>query len=286
MTTGILDVTASQYHMDRLGTEQPSLSASIAKILLAESPAHAKAKHPRLSDFPIFEEHDDALELGTVVHQILLDGGADVDVLDFDNWRTNAAKEARELSRANGRIALLRRKWENALTVSDAVKEEIRNLDITPKPLSNGKPEQTLKWMEGDVHCRARLDWLHNDFTVIDDVKTSSRSASPHGIDRTILSMGYDVQEAFYRRGVKAVTGIEPLFRFCFVETTAPFAISVVSLAPDWKTLADAKVDHAIEVWRECLATNRWPGFPSKVCYVEAPGWAETAWLERTMVEA
>jgi len=277
----VIDIPASQYHADALGTEQPSLSSSIAKVLLSESPAHAKAKHPRLSDFPIVRDDADHLEIGTVVHSLLLDGGATVDVLEFDSWRTNASKEARELSRAAGRIPLLAHKWGQARTIADAVKEELRHVTVTPRPLSNGKPEQTLKWMEGDVACRARLDWLSNDHTVIDDLKTSSRSANPHGFDRTIFSMGYQVQAAMYLRAVKAVTGTDAIYRWVAVETTAPYAVSVLQLAPDALALADAQLDHAIGIWRECLATNRWPGYASRVHFVEAPPWEEARWLER-----
>lgn len=283
----VLDVPATQYHADQLGTEQPSLSASIAKILLAESPAHAKARHPRLSDFPIVRESKDHLELGEVVHAILLDGSAPmVDVFDYKDWRTKEAREARDASLTAGRIPMKRNQWENALTVAESVKEELRHIGITPRPLSNGKPEQTLTWKEGDVFCRSRIDWLHNDHLTIDDLKTTSQSANPFGIDRTINSMGYEVSAAFYRRGLKAVTGKDATFRWIFVETTAPFAVSVVSLAPDWLTLAEAKVERAIEIWRECLATNKWPSYPSRVCYVEAPGWAESSWLERIAVAA
>jgi hypothetical protein len=277
----IADVPAVQYHQDELGTEQPSLSASIAKVLLQESPAHAKARHPRLTDYPIFRDEADHLDLGEVVHSLLLDGGASVDVVPFDNWRTNASKEARDVSRLAGRVPLLQHKWEQALTISENVKEELRNIAITPRPLTNGKPEQTLTWMEGDVYCRARLDWLSNDHSIIDDLKTSSRSANPHGFDRTLFSMGYDISAAFYIRGVRAVTGIEATFRWVVVETTPPYALSVLTLAPDALALADAKVDHAIKIWGECIATNRWPGYSDRLCHIEAPPWEEARWLER-----
>jgi hypothetical protein len=278
----IVDVPAVQYHRDDFNTPEPSLSASIAKTLISESPAHAKAKHPRLTDYPIVREADDALDLGTVVHAILLDESVpNVDVYDYDAWRSNDAKAAKAGSLSAGRIPMKRHDWERALTVAENVKEELRNIAITPRPLTNGKPEQTLTWMEGDVYCRARLDWLSSDHTIIDDLKTSSRSANPHGFDRTLFSMGYDISAAFYLRGVRAVTGVDAVFRWVVVETTPPYALSVLTLAPDALALADAKVDHAIKVWGECLAANRWPGYSDRLCHIEAPPWEEARWLER-----
>ncbi|WP_242401117.1 hypothetical protein [Acetobacter okinawensis] len=46
-TPGIYDLPEAQYHADPCPT--PSLSNSVARILLDESPMHAHFSHPRLN---------------------------------------------------------------------------------------------------------------------------------------------------------------------------------------------------------------------------------------------
>ena len=70
----------------------------------------------------------------------------------------------------------------------------------------NGKPEQTLTWKEGNIYCRARLDFLRNDHLVILDYKTTD-SADPEACVRKIGQMGYDIQASFYKRGLVACGG-------------------------------------------------------------------------------
>ncbi|MCZ7538275.1 MAG: PD-(D/E)XK nuclease-like domain-containing protein [Acidimicrobiia bacterium] len=84
-----------------------------------------------------------------------------------------------------------------------AAREQLAELDVDPLPFTEGKPEQTIVWEDGGATCRARIDWLHTDGTAIDDYKTTSKSADPESFTRTLFSMGYDVQAAFYLRGLE-----------------------------------------------------------------------------------
>lgn len=276
----ILDISSDAYHADQF-TEQPTLSASIAKILLSASPAHARAAHPRLN--PEYEQRqDEKFDIGTAVHALLLEGVGNVHIVHADSWRTAAAKEERDLARQAGRVPLLATQWQDVQRMCDAVQQQLGRLDMDPLPLTNGKPEQTITWQENGVWCRARLDWLHDDMLTLDDVKSTGLSADPEvWSSRVMFRGGFDVQAVMYRRAVRALTGRLPEFRFVVMETSDPFAVSVVSLAPDALALADAKLDKALSIWDRCLEAGDWPGYPRRVCYAQAPGWAEAAWLER-----
>jgi hypothetical protein len=46
-------------------------------------------------------------------------------------------------------------------------------------------------------------------------------------------------------------------------------------------TMGRKKVDHAIRIWNDCMAHNRFPGYPPEIVYPQYPGWVETQWLER-----
>lgn len=279
MSGDILTVSAETYHADQLAAV-PMLSASIAKILLSESPAHAYAAHPKLNSAwaPVEEAKFD---LGTVVHQLLLEEHARVEVIHFDSWRTKESQQCAEVARAQGRTPLLAKDWARATEIADAIRQQVAGLDVEPPILTDGKPEQTLVWEENGVACKARLDWLRDDRTAIDDIKTTSRSANPDTWSRTVFSMGYDVQAAFYLRGVKAVTGAEPEFRLVVCETDPPYALSVIGMTPGALELANAKVDWALASWKRCLEADSWPGYPKQVAYAVVPSWEETRWLEK-----
>lgn len=274
---GIHDIPVQDYHADPC--ETPSLSKSIIHTLLTQSPAHAYAAHPRLNqDFERVEEQK--YDVGNIAHALLLQGLETVHLVNAPDWRTNAAKEERDLARQHGRTPLLTHQMADVRRMVDAVREQLAHFDATPPLFIDGKPEQTMVWEEDGVTCRALVDWLHDDMSTIDDLKTTSRSANPATWRSTLYGMGADLQVAFYRRGLKALTGLEPEFRFCVVETAPPFAVSVIALAPDALALADSKVEWAINKWRTCVATDTWPCYPQQVCYVQAPGWEESRWLE------
>lgn len=283
MTGQALTIPRDAYHADRVA-DQASLSASIAHILLTQSPAHAWTAHPRLN--PDYQPDDDAkFDVGTVAHALLLEGdGANV-VVDADDWRTKAAKEQRDLARAEGKVALLARHYDQVQDMLEAVTAQFGRFDVTPPLFAAGKPEQTLVWDEQGVTCRARLDWLHNDYSAVDDFKTCGRSAKPDSWVRTMYGIGGDVQAAFYLRAVRAVSGKDAQFRFVVAETAPPYAVSVVSLAPSALTLANEKVDHALKLWRRCLETNEWPAYANAVAYAELPAYEEMRWLERHDLE-
>ena len=282
MSGGLLNVRADAYHADEVA-DQPTLSKSIIQILLNQSPAHARHAHPRLN--PSWERKDEAkFDVGNVVHQVFLEGIDAVAIVPFDDWRTAAAKDAREQARADGRIPLLSKDYERVEEMLVALRAQLAVRDDSL--FTDGKPEQTIVWDERGVACRARLDWLRDDLTACDDLKTTSRSANPEQWCRSSLfAIGADVQAAFYARGIEAVTGSRPEFRFLVAESTPPYAISVVAMGPDVITLADKKIDYAIDLWRRCLEHDEWPAFDSRVHYAQLPPWEENRWLEREMRE-
>jgi hypothetical protein len=275
---GIYTISAAEYHADPC--PKPSLSSSIAKLLCDSSPAHARVAHPRLNPDCVDEEAEH-FDIGTAAHAILLEGEAAVAVIDAKDWRTNAAKEARDAARAAGKLPLLTKIWADVQSMVAATRSQLDRHADGKDMFINGAPEQTLIWCEDDIWCRARTDWLRPGN--VDDYKSTSASANPEVLSRTIFSNGWDVQAAFYVRGVKALTGREPAFRFACQETYPPYALSVLALGPDAMMLAEKKVLYALELWRECLTKNRWPAYPTRTAYASLPAWVESAWLEKEM---
>lgn len=275
----LLAIPEDTYHADTF-TDAPCLSKSIAQILLTRSPLHAWAAHPKLN--PNFvKPAEKKFDIGTSVHALFLEGDANVAVIEADNWTTKAAKEQRDEARANGMTPLLAKDWERVQEMADAIGPQLDRFNETPTLFTDGKPEQTLVWEEDGVLCKARLDWIRDNLTAVDDLKTTSASAAPEKWSKTMLGMGAELQVAFYLRGLRHLTDTPPAWRFVVVETEPPYALSVFSVAPDLLEIADRKVQFAIDTWRECLKTGVWPGYPSRVCWIHESAWAENEWAER-----
>jgi hypothetical protein len=285
LAPGIHDrIPATRYHADPAA--RPSLSAHVAATICQRTPRHAYEEHSRLN--PHHDRQDEQkFDMGTAVHAMVLDGEDVCAAIDAPDWRTAAAKAARDGARAEGLIPLLAHQHEQACAITQAVRAQLDALDIDPPLLRDGRPEQTLIWEdEGGIICRARPDWLRDDLRACDDLKTTAGSADPREwARRRMFDIGADVQAAFYTRGLRKLTGRDVPFRFVVIETVPPYALSVVALAPSAVALADDKVDHAIATWAECIATGDWPGYARDVAYAEVPAWEQERWLEARAIE-
>lgn len=275
MTPGLHDMPAAAYHADPCPA--PSLSNSIIKTLLTKSPKHAWLKHPKLN--PAYVSYEESkFDLGSAAHSLLLEGYDCCQVIDAEDWRTKEAKAARERARASGLIPMLHHQYAEAVVMVEVARDYIKR-SVLGDILAHGKPEQTLVWTddESGIWCRGRLDWLTNDHSIIMDYKTTS-VGNPGAFCRTqVAAMGYDTQEAFYRRGMSRIGRVTPEFVFLVQEDSAPYACYLVACAPSMQTLAEHKVQRAIDLWAECLATNAWPGYAETIYHAEAAAWAVAA---------
>jgi hypothetical protein len=93
------------------------------------------------------------------------------------------------------------------------------------------------------------------------------------------------VQAVFTMRGIKALTGDTPEFRFLPCETKPPFAISAVRLGPAAIEMASHNIDRALEKWKRCLATDVWPSYTTAVVDADPPPWAESQMWEAEALE-
>lgn len=279
---GIYDrIAAEDYHADPC--MQPSLSASLAHVLCSQSPRHAWTAHPRLN--PKFQrEAEEKFDLGTAAHDILLGGGEAVVVVNANDWRTNAAKEARDGARAIGKVALLAHQMSAVMKMVQAVREQLDAHRDGCAMFRGGDAEQTVIWQEpdfGGIWCRARFDYQRG--ACLDDLKTTSASANPDDWTRTLFNIGADIQTAFYLRGLKAVTGFDGAMRYAVVENYPPFAMSVIDLSPAAMVLGQKKVLYALELFSRCLQLGNWPAYPPVTCSADVPAYIESAWIEKEL---
>lgn len=275
MDAGIHSISAEAYHADPC--VEPSLSSSIAKLLIAQSPLHAFMAHPRLN--AAFEaEHSSAFDLGSAAHALLLERDPTKIVwVQAEDWRTKDAKAIRDAARERGQFPLLA-KYQAPLAEMTAQANIALSRSELGDILESGAVEQTLIWQDGAAWCRARADALSADRRIILDYKSTS-DASPEVFGRQIGRMGYDFQAEWYTRGVRAVTGAEPAFVLLAQEITAPYACALFALSNAYREIGQRKVARALALWSRCMERREWPGYDTRIRYVEPPGW-ELALLE------
>src|SRR3989304_5411057 len=111
---------------------------------------------------------------GRPAHAYLLEGESGFAIIEAADWRTKAAKEARDAARAAGKIPLLADRWGDVHGMALAAQRQLDAPDDTPRPLAGGKPEQTLIWQEDGLWCRARLGRRHDGLRGIAGYKTTA----------------------------------------------------------------------------------------------------------------
>jgi hypothetical protein len=268
-TAGLYQLSLAEYVADP--APRPSLNTSTALTLLTQSPLHAKLQHVRLTPDARREESSRA-DLGSIAHALLLEGDmSTVVVVEADDWRTKAAKEQRDAARADGKLPILTKDYGVVMEMVQVADHALMGSELCTDWLS-AKAEQTLIWQEDGTWCRARPDKLTPDDKVYFEYKTTA-SAHPAAFVKTAINQGYDLQAVLGRRGVKAVTGIEPTVVFVVQEIEPPYAVSFISLSPMFLSIAEERLLLALEQWRRCMTSNEWPGYSERVATVDPPGW-------------
>ena len=282
------DITEAQYHGDAL-CPVPSLSSTLARLILAKSPLHAWTAHPRLN--PAWEPVEKkTFDIGRAAHRAVLGRGGDyaaypVDLLAKDGAAsTKEAKAWADAQRANGVTPLKFAEVDAICAMAAAVRRQLAAMGIH---LDAARSEMVALAEIDGVMCRAMIDNAPADPRLpLYDLKTTT-DASPEGLAKTIASWGYDLQAAHYLAVWKAATGEDRKFRIVFVEKEAPFGVQVAELYrkpgddADWFDHADALAADARRIWGECLTSGQWPGYPARVAIVGAPGWHLTKMEDR-----
>jgi hypothetical protein len=265
MNATILPLTSAEYHADP--AVRPSLSNSIAKILIEQSPAHAWLAHPRLNPNYVAEE-ESRFDIGTAAHMMLLEKRVDgIVIIDAPDWRTKAAKEARDAARANGQTPMLRKHFERTEKMVIAAHQFIETTELAGI-LQTGSVEQTLLWEDDGAHCRAKPDVFSADRRIMLDYK-STENAEPEAFIRQIGRMSYDLQAEWYVRGGKALTGKEPTFIMLAQEILEPYACSLFALSNAYRDVGKYKVSRALSIWNKCVRDNSWPAYSTQIQYAE-----------------
>jgi len=279
---GVYNLTSEEYHADpvpeRLGG---SLSASGSKKLLPPN-------CPAVFDYQRHhgQPHKAVFDFGHAAHALVLGIGAEIVAVDATDWRTKAAKEAKEAAYAEGKVPLLAEDVEHVEAMAAAIRAHpIAAALLNPE---NGKPEQALfrqDEQEG-VWLRSMLDWLPDSGDgrmIVPDYKTAI-SASPAEFAKAVANYRYHMQDAFYRDMVVGL-GLADDVAFVFVvqEKTAPYLVTVVELDSEAVRIGRELNREAIDLYAECQSSGVWPGYSEEVELIALPAWATYSHNLRSM---
>lgn len=267
---GIYMIPPHKYHSDPV--IRPSLSHSVARILLDRSPMHAKAAHPRLN--PDFEptEQTGAMIQGTVLHKLILGRGDWVKVIDAPDYRTNAAKDARDSAIKRGITPILRDAYSDMEKAAKAIVSQLCDDPEAHTFFAPGRSEAIAIGRIGPVWLRSMLDRLPNqEGAPLWDIKSTDKSARPADWERS-LTKTYATQAAFHRL-VAGLALKRPVgeMRFIVFERKPPYALSIVACGDTLIEAAEAEIRRGIEIWTRCIIDGKWPGYGKGVHRIEAP---------------
>lgn len=248
MTARLLDVGPEAYH------KLPGLSASRAIALINDSPYHCKYLIDHGDKKPTRE-----MDMGSVVHRMVLGKGKEYACLPYDDWKTKAAQESRDKTRAAGLIPLTHVQYTKCEEAAESVKATIAELGIEMR----GQSECAVEWFEGDVQCRNMFDHVTFETGDILEIKTTG-DANPARVERRAEELGYRISAAAYIRSLlayKPELAGRITYTFLFVEMDPPYA--VYPPEPDHLFIETGERDwlRAVATWRQCIQSGRWPGY-------------------------
>lgn len=264
-------ITDTEYHADPV--VGGSLTSTGARTLINRTPAHYR--HEQKQGRP----DKAAFDLGRAVHDALLGHGAPLHEVPADDWRTKAAKEARDWAREQGYTPLLTPQIEAVRAVVAAVRSDSTAGRLFAR---DGQAELTVvaRDPETGVMCRARLDWyVPGAVPLFVDLKTCE-DASARGLARAMSNWNYHQQLPFYEDTLRAATGHTGPIRTVLVgvEKEPPHLVGFGE--PDEQAIAWGRRLNrkARDIYRRCRDTDTWPGHEPRPVPLSLPGWQLNAY--------
>lgn len=280
-------VDIERYHRDTTLFDGVSISSSGLRQLLSR-PAEYWFTSPYNPSAEVAETSTE-LEFGKAAHMLLLGekGFADRYILQPEKypgakgeakWHNGAdfCKAWNKEQRDAGRVILTETELGHIRHIADA----LANKEAIRLGILNGKIERSIFYRDRDIWLRSRPDVIPISSGDFVDLKTAA-SVDNDSLSKAIFNNGYHIQAGLMRWVVRELLGEDAFtsFTFVFVEKTAPYDVRVMQLKDSDIELGERQARLGVNVLRECIKRNEWPGydgFDQHISFVEMPGWART----------
>jgi hypothetical protein len=236
------------------------------------------------------DEGSAAKRLGDVVHQLALGKGAGYAVSDHKRWddRDKDYAAFRAECERQGLTPIKRKDFEAAEEMADILYEQIC-VALGCMDDAAYLTEVPFAWVEetpyGPVWCTGMMDvWCADRLTVIDPKVTAQVHAGP----RHAVSMGWDIQAAWYLRGLSKIMPHHAgrlTFKNLLVSDKPPHTTRLIRYSEGWRTNAERECERALHLFARCLHANEWPAYPPEETWDE-PGWSQAQRLQHELEDA
>ena len=241
--------------------ETPRLSPSLAGLVLT-CPAKAYARHRLLGGEQ--SKSTVAMDKGKLFERLITGHGInDLAVLPFDDWRTKAAKEARDDAIAHGLIPVKQCEMEEVVDAAQTIRGKIEGL--IGLGFDDLDHQCRFEWEADGCACSGVLDCLTvaNDHAIIYDLKKTA-SANPAMLESSVVKYGYHIQHAAY---IEVVEFVYPHLKgrikaaYIFYEIESPHCVTVAQFDGPLRHLGASKWNAAKKAWLRCLERDEWPEY-------------------------
>ena len=255
----------------------PQMSKSrLDTICPPSTPAHFKWAMEHSEPIAV----GDALNVGSALHTLVLQpeqAEQDIAIMPAD---MNQRGKANQLAYngwidANADKACLKESTGQFVEVQ-AMAESVRAHPLAAGLLARPGPvEVSITFELGGIDFRARLDKTIPSEGWIADVKTIGKAATRMAVENSITDRGYHRQAAAYLAACRSawpdVDWTE--FYLIFVEKEPPYLCRVVNIPAYDIECGAAEIMRAIDIYRACVETDEWPGYP-----IEVTEWGLRQW--------
>lgn len=277
------DVPSAQYRTAAI-TPTPALSAGMAHDMMKEDGSPALAWFKSDLNPNRVDETKAAWDIGQALHLLFLEPDrfdATVMEIGFDEYRTNAAKDARQRARDLGRVPLLEPQYLMVLAMRRALMNECSELPFLTAPtfaregIRGGVAEQSCFWKDPrtGIWCKSRPDYTRQGVRGA-DILVDYKSSGEVDTDRQAYKLGWHSRAAWYIDGHMAVTGNRAEYWYLPQKKKPPHFARVIRMsedALDWGRTVNAR---AIETFDRCLQSGKWPAGNERAEVLDLPKWA------------
>lgn len=130
----------------------------------------------------------------------------------------------------------------------------------------NGFAHRVIVWKDSrtGIWCKAEIDWICEDGTVVDLKSTSD--AGFWFFNRNARRLGYINQGMFYLDGLMQITGVmHDKFLLAAVEVEPPWESHVFRVSHDQLDRAQMENEERMSALKQCFETDSWPGYPDMI---------------------
>jgi len=260
---GVYDIDIEEYHSDCC--VGPSTSSSGIRTILTNPQLYwwESYLNPDREERPKTK----AMMLGSAAHILLLgeEGFAERYVLrptELSGYKWNANRtehkawmSARE---KEGKIVITK----EDIDIIQYMRDGLARHDLIREGLINGAIEKSLIWLdeESGIWMKSRPDAIPASSNIIVDLKTCSGTGL-RSAQRSFEDFGYDIQLGIAGWAMEAVLDrVVEKYVIAWVSTKPPYDTMVNPIHDDYPVWGRRKALRGLEILKECLETNVWPG--------------------------